>query len=546
MYKILFFLALPFFGISQDFIDARYNRAGITLLVDNKNEAFFSGIKVDNLDDKYYYNSISDGYISFDQNSDGILTKLYQRSISSKALNNLRNLSSLLERAKYSLSDDKVNLLKSTSRGLEGVKDEKWLKDIVKNNYVLVVSFRNIQNVDNLYAKKDVANAAIGILGGSNGEYSKRSREGYLANVDCFLFKIELDDVDYAAFWNNWNNEDAHRSHNYKMMLVSQSSCRVDCTLPTGSNSNFQSTLLKYGSIQALEHLGNTYFPIASKVGIEQPSPIRAKIGKKEGVFTDQLFFTYEYRNNRRGNITTKKTGVVRAKIVADNRFIASGNSGTTEFYKANWGRYKEGMFLVQKKDKGFAISVGAGNEPDRNLYSRISYSLTKSLNISTISQLRLYGEFGYFPKFVDENMAFQDYSIVNGEKFLDANQMHSIYYGVGFEKEFYFIGGIQVVPFLSLINERAKYSNKSLIKEMLGKYELPKKYGEVLYFKGGIRVPINILYNLKIVPMISLSTRTFKSSKGLGFTEKFKDYPNKIVISNGSIFTGLELKYEF
>lgn len=546
MYKILFFLVLPFFGISQDFIDARYNRAGITLLVDNKNEAFFSGIKVDNLDDKYYYNSISDGYISFDQNSDGILNKLNKNSISSKALNNLRNLSSLLERAKYSLSDDKVNLLKSTSRGLEGVKDEKWLKDIVKNNYVLVISFRNIQNIDNLYAKKDVANAAIGILGGSNGEYSKRNREGYMANVDCFLFKIELDDADYAAFWKYWNNEDAHQSHNYKMMLVSQSSCRVDCTLPTGSNSNFQSTLLKYGAIQALEHLGNTYFPIASKVGIEQSSPIRAKIGKKEGVFTDQLFFTYEYRNNRRGSITTKKTGVVRAKIVADNRFIASGNSGTTEFYKVNWGKYKEGMFLVQKKDKGFAVSVGAGNEPNKNLYTRISYSLTKSLNISSISQLRLYGEFGFFPKFIDENSAFQDYSISNGGKFFDANQMHSIYYGVGFEKEFYFLGGIQLVPFVSLINERATYSNQSLIKEMLGKYELPKKYGEVLYFKGGVRMPLNILYNLKIVPMISFSTRTFKSSKGLGFTEKFKDYPNKIVISNGSIFTGLELKYEF
>jgi hypothetical protein len=236
----------------------------------------------------------------------------------------------------------------------------------------------------------------------------------------------------------------------------------------------------------------------------------------------------------------------VRAKIVADNRFIASGNSGTTEFYKVNWGKYKEGMFLVQKKDKGFAVSVGAGNEPNKNLYTRISYSLTKSLNISSISQLRLYGEFGFFPKFIDENNAFQDYAVLNGEKFFDANQMHSIYYGVGFEKEFYFIGGVQIVPFVSLINERATYSNQSLVKEMLGKYELPKKYGEVLYFKGGVRMPLNILYNLKIVPMISFSTRTFKSSKGLGFTEKFKDYPNKIVISNGSIFTGLELKYEF
>ncbi len=540
------FNIIYFWSWGQSFVDARYNRAGISVLVDKKNEVFFTSFMLTDLGDKFYFNKTNKSFIEFPLNSDAIQNSLTSNGIVSNSLDNLRNLSSILERARYSLSDDKVNILKSTSRGIEGYKDEKWLKNIIENNYILVLSFRNIQTEEEIYNKKDIANTAISVLGGSTGEFSKRSREGYFATVDCFLFKIEMGEADYATFWNNWQNLKEHQNYRYKVILVSQSSCRVDSALPKGESDDLKKSLLKLGALQVLDHLGNIYLPIASKVGIENTAPIRAKVGRKEGVDTDQLFFIYEYRQQKNKSITTRRTGVIRARKVADNRYVATGNSSMSKFYKVNWGRYKTGMFIVQKNDKGIGVSIGMGSMPDENFYTRFSYSLTKSLKIASISQLRLYGEIGFTPQFIDESPVFEDYANINGKKFLDANNMNSIYYGVGLEKDFFVFGGFQISPFIGLTNEKAWYKNKALINEMLGKYELPKKYGDVLYAKGGVRIQINITYNLKIAPMIGFSTRTFSTSKGMGFVEKFKDYPNKIVINSNFTFSGLELKYEF
>ena len=547
IFSLFAIVLIPILVFGQKSIDARFNRSGVSVVVDDKNESFFGNVELEDLGNKYYFNKIDRPYLKGEINQNAIQLFLNENHIASKSLESIRSLANLLERAKYNLTDDKINLLKSSALGIEGYKSEKWLIDIIKNNYIIVLSYRNIRTQDDLNDKKDAVNAVIGLLGGSSGDNSKRYSEGYIANIDCFLFKIEMGDVDYAAFTDaNWLNSSLHQKYKYNIALVAQSSCKVDCTVPISKNMDTKKSLLELGVLQALEHLGSIYSPIASKVGIEQTLPIKAKIGEKEGVYVDQLFFTYEYRQKRNGEIITRKTGVIRAKKIVNNRNYASGNSDMSSFYRAHWGRYKKGMFLVQKKDKGTNISLGIGNLPVRNYYGKVSHNILRKYDIGFASQFRLFGELGYIPLFKDENKAFMDYANNNDIKFLEASEMHSIYLGIGFEKDIFIFGGIQISPFINLGDEWAWYKNKDLIKEMLGKYELPKKYGNVLYAKGGVRFPINLLYNLKIVPMIGYSTRSFKTSKGLGFTEKFKDYPNRIVINNNSIFSGLEIKFEF
>lgn len=550
MKNIIFLFAIvliPILVLGQKSIDARFNRAGVSVVVDEKNESFFGNLELEDLGNKYYFNKIDKPYLNGEINLNSIQFFLNENHIASKSLESIRSMDNLLERAKYNLTDDKVNLLKSSALGIEGYKSEKWLVDIIKNNYILVLSYRNIRTQDALDDKKDAVNSVIGLLGGSSGDNSKRYSEGYIANVDCFLFKIEMADVDYAAFTRvNWLSPNSHQKYKYNLLLVAQSSCKVDCTVPISKNMDLKKSLLELGALQALEHLGNIYSPIASKVGIEQTLPIKAKLGEKEGLFIDQLFFTYEYRQKRNGEVFTRKTGVVRAKKIVDNTQYATGNSDMSTFYRAHWGRYKTGMFLVQKRDKGTNMSLGIGNLPVRNYYGKISYNLGRKYDIAFASQFRIFGEFGYIPLFRDENKAFKDYANSNDIKFLDAAELHSIFLGIGFEKDIFILGGIQISPFISVVNEWAQYSNKDLIKEMLGKYELPKKYGNALYVKGGVRFPINLLYNLKIVPMVGYSTRNFKASKGLGFTEKFKNYPNRIIINNNPVFSGVEIKFEF
>lgn len=380
MKKIIFFFAIiliPILVLGQKSIDARFNRSGVSVVVDEKNESFFGKVELEDLGNKYYFNKIDKTYLKGEMNLNTIQFFLNENHIASKSLESIRSLANLLERAKYNLTDDKINLLKSSALGIEGYKSEKWLIDIIKNNYIIVLSYRNIRTQDDLDDKKDAVNAVIGLLGGSSGDNSKRYSEGYIAIIDCFLFKIEMGEVDYAVFTDeNWLNPNLHQKYKYNIALVAQSSCKVDCTVPISKNLDLKKSLLELGVLQALEHLGNIYSPIASKVGIEQTLPIKAKIGEKEGVYVDQLFFTYEYRQKRNGEIITRKTGVVRAKKVVDNRNYASGNSDVSSFYRAHWGRYKKGMFLVQKRDKGTNISLGIGHLPVKNYYGKVSHNI--------------------------------------------------------------------------------------------------------------------------------------------------------------------------
>lgn len=86
--------------------------------------------------------------------------------------------------------------------------------------------------------------------------------------------------------------------------------------------------------------------------------PLRAKIGKKEGLKVDDRFYVMEMVQKADGTIKDTRRSTFRVtKKIADNRKEADGHSEEyTSFYQVAGGGYDKGMTLVSKKDIGMSV----------------------------------------------------------------------------------------------------------------------------------------------------------------------------------------------
>ena len=94
-------------------------------------------------------------------------------------------------------------------------------------------------------------------------------------------------------------------------------------------------------------------------VSIASVKPLKAKIGKKEGLRNGQRFRSYMYTEDKDGNLVSKKRGYLRATTVIDNRGYASGSTDMSSFYQISGGEnIQEGWIIKQKNDIKLGVSV--------------------------------------------------------------------------------------------------------------------------------------------------------------------------------------------
>lgn len=535
-------LTINIYG-KDKFIDVRYNRPGISILLLNDCKSFFDKenyVASFYPPDQFYLNkTTSEWIVPTSKSVLGIEMALKEKKIPALSMYNLCTLDELNNRVKYNLTDVEVQQLKAANRGIETVKDEPWLKKIIENNYILVLNYKNIKSQEQVDNTKDVAYIALSALTRTDQSH-ERLKEGYYAQTEAFLYKIELADGDISTFWNNWNNLDKQKSQNYNIRLVASKICVVNGTQFIGEGGDLKTLLLNAGIYQSLQQLGETYNPVLPKTGITSTHPIKAVIGKKEGIEIEQPFSVFENRINSSNEIYSKKVGYIKVKKVIDNRTNSTGNTTPSQFYKTGWGSVKAGMFIITERFSGFDVLLSYGIGRLTNYSLRVGFNVSKQFNISSIPNLKLYADLGYQPEILDNNQLFKD------NNYLSANKLWSYYYGVGLEKDIYIFGGFQLTPFVALINESVRYNNTSAVKTLLGNDELPNNYGNLIYLVGGGRFSINITNHLKAVYSYSISTRNFKTTKGIGSGSKYSSYPDEIVSDNCATTTNLGLKYEF
>jgi len=532
---IVFFIFIFLNSFAQTNLEYKRNTITPVLLIDESNTtnkaqliSAFSQMKVP---DKFFCNTISNNLLSFNNSvqENDLQEKIKNDRIPAKSLNIWRTNQTIFDRAKYGLEENEIEILNQTQRKLESkVKDERWFKDFVFNTYIVVFKINGIYEKDEEYKK------------------------GLFGNVEAYLYKINLDEPDYNTFIKNWIPDGVQNDdYNYEIKFISKITVKCEGVEYKEESKKTQNELylrLVNNAInEALIELGYKYESFLLKNEVIASNPIRSKIGKKESVTPNQLFFMYNRENGK-----WKKTGTVRAKKVADNRKIAMGDVEPTIFYPVHWGRYgknAEGSLLSPKKDLGTYISFGSVMQPTQGFKLNFAQRVHKLLNTSDMLNLKIYIEGNVLNGLKDNNPFFDDIGLKGKNNLLVYN------IGLGLCYDFFILGGVQLSPFLGYYIENATYKNRADINKAISPNEIPmspipfiKKsdYGQISYLNFGVRLPINLTYNIKVVPSYAYSSRNYNKANGVAFYANNKSYPQNMIIVKNNSFFDISLQVEF
>lgn len=94
-------------------------------------------------------------------------------------------------------------------------------------------------------------------------------------------------------------------------------------------------------------------------VSIASTNPLKAKIGKKEGLSNGKRYRAYSFAEDEEGNLVSEKRGYLRATKVSDNRGVSTGETESSEFYQISGVvNIKEGWTIRQQNDLKLGVSL--------------------------------------------------------------------------------------------------------------------------------------------------------------------------------------------
>jgi len=511
-------------------ISSTYDRSSITfLLLDFPNDIHSGDIKgkIDKIAfaDKFYNNNVS--YLSLPSPFNhgelgGKKEERIKQSIESKKIatdiiakwysrreDGTMTTDLIEERGMFNATDAAVIKAQTTKRGNSMLKD--YGNRLIERSYILVLDYKDV---------KTMAEAKIPKM------------RGWKATITGYLYKIDYNEELQNALYDAWIYDDdtpqakAEKKSKFDnlqfpLTFVTQTqvmitSSQAESTTTVGkfikkkTEDELLTELVQKGYDESLYFLEKNYEDFRVKTPIYQVSPIRAKVGKKEGIKTDYRFFAYEYVYNEKTNTTKQKfRGVIRAtsKIV-DNRQVATGDMGTTKFYQTA-GRHLETGYLLQQRNE-FGIEVGLGFESGEvgGAYGRVDARLGRFIGIKA---LFLYVEGGAEMKEYEITQVlpglYQDIAFTR--------------YGFGLAKGMMLTRNIELRLYGGLGQEMATHAD----------FKDTQLDGiKVLYGKGGANLALNLKHNFQIFggvgvySFIGYPTNTNNAEIEVNWDELFKD----------------------
>lgn len=349
------------------------------------------------------------------------------------------------ERGLYNATDAEV-IAANASDLKDALLKDKGL-DMLDRSYIVVYDFYDVEKV-----RTDKS-------------------EGYSANCNIYLYHLDWNDEVKSTFYDNWTNPAAIDELTFPVKFVASMINKKNLTpvKVTQSQSGMLSLTddkLFLAFSRQIEKAADVYLTEANedfrvKTSLFATSPLRAKIGTKEGVTVDQRYFVYERLLSATGEETVKRKGVIRATSnIVKNDTVATGEGGTTTFYQTYGLNLAEGMTLQQKVDWGVGVSLRGGT--DVSVLGEFSVGMWLGKYIPALQNIKVpYGSKFYVRL---------DYPLtamkVNGYKLIDTegNNIHSMMLAFGISKDFYFMRQISVTPFLGYTSLFESESTESAI----------------------------------------------------------------------------------
>ena len=402
------------------------------------------------------------------------------------------DLSAIFERAEYNATDEEIMVSETSKRGQAMIRD--YGHKLVSNSYVAVVDLRAVERD----LEKEDTYTSI----------------NYSADMGLYVFKLQFGDQEINNLFNTWvypdddpeTVEEKTRAFENMHFPLNHIFTKADWIMLSGGHTHTALDKLKGESLnmdtldqlaftemmtdsyqKILFHASKEIESFKVKTKVMDTRPVKAKIGKKESVRTDDQFFIYEYvYNERKDTILPKRRAVVRAKRVADNR--GEKRSEKSSFYQTYGRTVREGMLLRQKPSFGISIlgnyeSAGLGGVGFRGMYRISRFFSIPALYL--IADIAVAGEdYG--------DSRFRNYSYIG-----DRENMGFFRYTGGLGKGFQLLRFIEITPFFTLGLEST------------GSYELPgeseEKSYSTLITKTGVTGGINILHNFQVYGQYNL-----------------------------------------
>ena len=468
-------------------VPSTYDRSSLTYLVlDYPSANHFNFIRNNvgkvTFSDKFYNNNLS--YLSMQSpyakdyvginKSQLILDALKSKRVANEIVakwysmdsEGMMNLELIHSRGMFNATDEAYLQAKTTKRGNAQLED--YGNRLIDRSYIVVIDYYDVKTMQ---------------------EAEVKDSKGWKAGFQAYLYRIDYNEGIQNQIYDNWIYEDDTPSvkankkaalkkleiplvfvKNVMLSATESQSTKTGTINVLGSKKPKTDDELMAGVLQKsydevlynLE-MGVDHFRVVTTIfGIR---PIRAKIGKKEGIKTDNRYFAYEYVYDEERDITEQKfRGVIRAtKKIADNVQVATGKSPTTEFYQTSGRRMEPGYLLHQKNDFGAELSVGYEIGEIGGIYGRLDLRLGRYIGSRALFVII---EGGYESKNYGSDYKFTRY-------------------GVGFAKGLQLTRNSELRPFISAGIEETKNPNDLKL--------------STVYYKGGANLNINIKHNVQI-----------------------------------------------
>jgi hypothetical protein len=330
---------------------------------------------------------------------------------------------------------------------------------------------------------------------------------GWNATYDLFLFKLDFDSEVVSRFYDVWPyDDDSEEVRNQKIaafdtlnftftpfygkadMTSSASEVYALTKNPKTSDQLFDETVEGMYN-NTLFSIDKDLEPFRVKVNVSGTHPIRSKIGKKEGLRCEQRYFVYEFVwNDKAGTAELDRKAVVRSNgKITDNRTIATGASGESQFYQVYGGTVRQGMLMQQRNDLGLSILAGyeAGGIGgfDMGLWFRTGI-------VTNVPSLYLMADIGF-------DSGPYETVLENDDNF------SFIRFAVGIGKGLRMARIVEITPYLAWGQESTSYEDVEDI--------------TTDFIKGGGVLNINVTHNLSLIGQLNF----YAPYGGISITEK-------------------------
>ncbi len=463
-------------SLKQGLIPSTYNRNALTVVVLENNCSYITDIKQATqniiIPEKFDDNTVSAKYIRSASGKDAVLNAINQSNLGnqilstwfSRASDGSFNMALIAERGLYNATVNDMVRASASKLGMDKIRDAG--QALVDNSYIQVIEYSDVISMEEYYDRQDEANYKSARQSGKEFKKVSRTKNGWRAKAVSYLFKIDTAYVEplFNEMWIYEDDDNATKIQKkalfdntnfpfeYVMMVSHDADGSQDnpsklTGLPQQLSREQLFAQLINSSISSAQYsFERSYEPFRVKTPLYAVKPIRAKIGTKEGLSVEHRFYVMENVMNAKGKIKAKRQGVIHAKKVANNSFIASENDiPMSKFYQTAGKSLEPGMTLQQRNDYGIGLSTGVATGGMMGFYIKAEGNIASlanmaagSKNLFPITQLKLFG-----------SLAFD-----NGN--YDSSETSFIRMQVGLSKGFYFWRNFSLVPFVAYGSEQA------------------------------------------------------------------------------------------